>query len=221
MPTTIAPPSATQHVRSGPLTLRRAGNGHLVLINVDQYHAMIEHGILPEGAPIELLEGMLWYKDRSSREDPLMSIGPRHSGGVKRIERLEPALEAIGFAVRAQQPIALLPVDEPEPDGLIARGPFTRYDARHPDASDICVAIEVSDSSLRHDRTIKLRIYATADIPQYVIVDLIHDVIEVRADPDPIAGSYGTTTIVARDGTVTFHLFDGQTLAVPAADLLP
>lgn len=41
------------------------------------------------------------------------------------------------------------------------------------------------------------------------------------ATPELAAATYGSTTTIARDSTVTFQLFDGQTLAVPAADLLP
>lgn len=201
-------------------TLRELGD-RAVAIDVDQYHEMIRVGILPEGAPIELIDGMLVRKDRSKRGEPPMSIYPRHSTGVKRVDRLDGPLGVFGLMTRTQQPVTLPPSGEPEPDGAIVRGPIERFVDRHPAAADICVVLEVAESSLDYDRTTKLRIYALADIPQYVIVNLVDDVIEVHADPDPIAGTYAAPTVVPRDGTVTFHLFDGQTLAVPAADLLP
>jgi hypothetical protein len=48
-------------------------------LTIDQVHAMIETGIVHEGAPIELIDGVLVHKDRSaSGEDPT-SIGKGHS----------------------------------------------------------------------------------------------------------------------------------------------
>jgi hypothetical protein len=37
-------------------------------ISVERYHRMIAAGILPEGAPIELIDGLLVRKDRSDQE---------------------------------------------------------------------------------------------------------------------------------------------------------
>ncbi|HEY8747322.1 MAG TPA: hypothetical protein VIM11_05065 [Tepidisphaeraceae bacterium] len=38
----------------------------LVRFTVEQYHQMLRAGILEEGAPIELLGGLLFYKDRGT-----------------------------------------------------------------------------------------------------------------------------------------------------------
>ena len=47
-----------------PLDPAAVSRLRLVPLNVDQYHRMAEEGILPEGAPIELLNGILFWKDR-------------------------------------------------------------------------------------------------------------------------------------------------------------
>ena len=44
--------------------------------------------------------------------------------------------------------------------------------------------IEVSDSSLRYDRTTKLRLYAEAAIPEYWIVDCEGGAVEVYRAPE-------------------------------------
>jgi len=46
--------------------LDEAGNLRVATLSVDQFEAMIAGGILPEGAPIELIDGLLVYKDRSA-----------------------------------------------------------------------------------------------------------------------------------------------------------
>ena len=150
-----------------------------------------------------------------------MSIGFDHTAGIENVEVLRPTVADFGCWIRMQQPITLPPRGEPEPDGTIVRGPRSLYRERHPHGSDICVVIEVADSSLVHDRTTKLRTYAAAGIPQYVIVNLVDDVVEVYSQPDATAGTYAMSTTIARDGAAVLHLFDGQMLNVPAADLLP
>ena len=62
---------------------------------------------------------------------------------------------------QTQLPITL-PESEPEPDGAVVLAPESRYDDRHPRPSEIRIAIEVSDTSLELDRTVKLAIYASA-----------------------------------------------------------
>ena len=150
-----------------------------------------------------------------------MSIDPLHATAVENLGDLRPQLMPLGFDVRSQQPITIPPRSEPEPDGSILRGPRSRYAKAHPSPADICCVFEASDSSLRYDRTTKVRIYARAGIPQYVIINIVDDVIEVFESPDAAAGTYAAPKIIPRDGVVTLKLFDGKTLDVPASKLLP
>jgi Uma2 family endonuclease len=52
------------------------------------------------------------------------------------------------------------------------------YERAHPRRASLVV--EVADSSLVKDQTIKAEIYAAGAVPEYWIIDLAHDVIEVR-----------------------------------------
>jgi len=54
----------------------------LMPITVDQLHLMIDSGILHDGDPIELIDGLLMRKDRSARGENLMTHNPRESSGV-------------------------------------------------------------------------------------------------------------------------------------------
>lgn len=69
------------------------------------------------------------------------------------------ALENIlppGLYVDSQEPITLSN-SEPEPDIVVIRGDTQQYLDRHPGAEDIAMVIEVSDTTLRRDRTVKKR----------------------------------------------------------------
>ena len=77
----------------------------MVLPSVEQYDRMIDAGILPEGAPIELLDGMLVLKDRSKAGDDIMTVGGEHVWAVKVVARL--ALRAPGRHFRSSSPESL------------------------------------------------------------------------------------------------------------------
>lgn len=90
----------------------------VVPLTVEQYHQMLETGILAEGAPIELLDGLLVPKDRGEG----MTIKPLHRLVVSRLMQLAPRFEAFDCHLKLQSPITIEPSHEPEPDGLVVRG---------------------------------------------------------------------------------------------------
>ncbi len=63
------------------------------------------------------------------------------------------------------------PSNEPEPDLIIARASAFSL-ARNPGPPDILLLVEVSDTTLRHDRTTKARLYARAGIADYWVMDV-------------------------------------------------
>lgn len=86
--------------------------------------------------------------------------------------------------VRVQEPIILSTTNsEPEPDVLIARNRAHRYLYSHPEAGDILLVIEVSDSTLKYDRETKLSLYAEAGIANYWIFNLVDNQLEMHSEP--------------------------------------
>jgi hypothetical protein len=190
-----------------------------VLLTVDQYHLMIESGILTEGEPIELLDGFLVRKDRSAAGKDPMTVGPDHSLTVKKLARLDRKLNRFGCHIQTQQPVTIPDHDEPEPDGAIVVGRPEDYAGRNPGPGDVTCVIEVSDSSLRVDRTTKLRVYADAGIPQYVIINLVDRVIEVYSRP--MSGRYADTTTLFPGKRVELLTASKARLVVSVTSLLP
>ena len=141
--------------------------------SVDQYHAMIRAGILTEDDPVELLEGWLVTK---------MPKNPPHSVVTQLTREALARILPSGWYVDAQEPITTAD-SEPEPDVMVVRGETRHYLDRHPGPQDVALVIEVADSTLQRDRSLKKRLYAAAGIPVYWIVNLPDSQIEVYTEP--------------------------------------
>jgi len=192
----------------------------LVPLSVEQFHRMIETGILREGEPVELIEGMLVRKDRGPAGGDEMVHGPHHALVVAHLQRLAARIEALGCHVRSQLPVTLSDVDEPEPDLAIVKGAPGDFADRHPGPADVVAVIEVADSSVAFDRTTKQRLYSVAGIAAYWIVNIPEDRIEVLEDPRPEERRYARRLDVGRGGIARLPLTpDG--LDVAASEILP
>ncbi len=142
-------------------------------LTVPQFHAMIGAGALESGAPIELLEGWLVTK---------MIKNPPHSASTSKTRRQLSMLVPDGWSVDSQEPVTTAD-SEPEPDVSVIRGLREAYIERHPGPEEVGLLVEVADASLNRDRGWKKRIYATAGIPVYWIVNLVDRQIEVFTGP--------------------------------------
>jgi hypothetical protein len=158
-------------------------------LTIDQVERMVRHGILKDGAPIELIDGLLVRKDRSARGEDPMTHNPAHALCVKRLLGLLSFVQSLGLHLQCQLPIALLPTRAPEPDLAIIRGIPENYRNRHPGPNEILAVFEVADSSLDYDRS-KQRLYAAAGIPTYWIANLIDNVVEVYERPNAATEKY-------------------------------
>ena len=138
-----------------------------------EYEALVERGTLDEDDRIELLDGRLVF-----REPP----GSRHAAACLRIRIALDRAFGRGYHVRPQFPIALDDASEPEPDIAVVRGRIEDYLDAHP-TSPVLV-VEVASSSLARDRDGKGPLYARAGVPDYWIVNLLGNVLEVHRDPE-------------------------------------
>jgi len=190
----------------------------IVPLTVEQYHGMLAAGILAEGEPIELLNGLLVRKSRGEEK----TTHPHHALVVSKMTMLlVAAIKGMSCHVRVQSPVTLPPYNEPEPDLAIINGPPTAFADRHPGPADVICAIEVAGSSLERDRTVKQRIYASTGIPQYVIMNLIDSRIEVFEKPDSAKGRYRWRAELAGDKEIGLLLSENGRLTFSVADWLP
>lgn len=142
-------------------------------LTVAQYHEMIDKDILTEDDPVELLEG--WLITKMSKNPPHILVV-----GLTR-EALGKLVQGNWF-VDSQEPITT-EKSEPEPDVSVVKGNRRDFAERHPYPKEVGMLVEVSDASLKRDRTTKKRIYAAAQIAIYWIINLVEAQIEVYTKP--------------------------------------
>jgi Uma2 family endonuclease len=107
--------------------------------------------------------------------------------------------------------------NEPEPDLAVTRQPATAYSDCHPGPVDLVLVVEVSDTTLRFDRSVKAALYARARIPEYWLLDIAGRQVFVYRRPDP--GGYAEAAVYsAEESIATLARAD---VPVAVADLLP
>lgn len=193
----------------------------VVPLTVEQYHAMIRQGIIPESTQTELIDGFLVLKDRSKRGEDPMGIGSEHRWAVENLRIFSDRVHGWGMHVATQQPVTVQTMHEPEPDASFVVGPLDDYRTRTPTAAHVLCVCEVADSSLEYDRTTKQRLYATGGIPLYVIINLVDRVVELYADPNAATGRYARQQVISPGQPVEIDFGAGRRLTVPASELLP
>lgn len=189
-------------------------------LTVEQVHRMLEAGILPEDASVELIDGLLVRKDRSDPGGDPLSHGQRHAQVLKRLIQLDRRLAGRPCRVQVQLPVTLAAASEPEPDVAIIRGSPEDYGRRHPGPGDVLLVVEVALSSLLYDRSTKLRLHAAAGIPQYWIVDGRDDRLEVYSDSDPAEATYRQRRELRPGENASFEIGAGAPVLVDVGELL-
>lgn len=172
------------------------------------YHRLGAAGILGEDDRVELLDGQLV---------DMSPIGPRHALVVDALGQLLVTAVAGRAWVRVQNPIALDPRSEPQPDIAVIRRPWQGYPVSHPQPQDVFLVIEVSDTSVEIDRGAKLELYARAGVQEVWIVDLTEDAVFVHRKPR--GGSYEFVSRLAPPDVLDIEALPDVT--VPSASLFP
>ncbi len=170
---------------------------------VEDYNRMGQAGILSEDDRVELIDGEIIV---------MTPIGSPHAGKVNRLNHLfAPRLRGRAI-VTVQNPIVMPPDSEPQPDLALLRLRADFYEHSHPGPEDIILLIEVSDTSLVYDRTVKLPLYARAGIREVWIVDLAAESVEVHQEP--VAGAYRSVQRFTRGQAFAPQAFPDLRLSV-------
>ncbi|MEM9674331.1 MAG: Uma2 family endonuclease [Bacteroidota bacterium] len=140
---------------------------------VEEYMTLIDSGFFHPDEKVELIEGELINK---------MGIGEKHATCVTKLSQLffRFTLDT-DYVISVQNPIRLAR-SRPEPD-LVIHTSASLEQGVDPVPEGIILVVEVSQSTLKQDREVKLPIYARAGISVYWIVNLEADNVEVYTKP--------------------------------------
>ena len=178
-----------------------------------RYDRLIDHGVLDEDDPVELLDGLLLVKEPQA--------SPHRTSILLAAKALERAFGE-GWFVQTQSPIVLDDRSEPEPDVCVVRGSPRDYVEAHPGRP--VLVVEVAQSGLRLARGRKAVVYARARITDYWIVNLVDHVLEVYrepARPGPSRRAWGYAAIETLGAEASITPIAAPEAVVRVADLLP
>jgi Uma2 family endonuclease len=154
-------------------------------LNVDEYYRMAEVGLLAPDARVELIDGEII---------DMAPIGSRHAATVDRLTQILVAAQLKDTIVGTQRPIRLESRSEPQPDLVLLKYRADFYSAAHPNATDVILLVEVSDTTWRYDREIKLPLYARHGIPQVWIIEPGKK--QLHCFKEPKNGTYAEQTVM-------------------------
>ncbi|MCO6459678.1 MAG: Uma2 family endonuclease [Pirellulaceae bacterium] len=152
-------------------------------LTVAQYDAMVQKGAfddLPQ--KIELIHGEIQARNPA---------GPVHDDLIEYLNHWSTRnTDDAQIRVRVQGGLSLPELaSRPEPDLMWIRADRPR--GRLPLAREVLLLIEVADSSLRIDRTLKADLYAAAGVTEYWIVNSVDRLLHVYRDP----GAHGYASV--------------------------
>jgi len=133
------------------------------LFTVDDYHRMVDAGILSENDRVELIHGEVLA---------MSPIGPPHNGTVMRATNALVPIVGNRAIVGVQGSVQLGKYDEPQPDIVLLRPRSDFYTTQHARPPDILLIIEIADSSIDYDRNIKADLYAETGVFEYWVADI-------------------------------------------------
>lgn len=145
------------------------------LFSVADYCKLAEIGLLKPSDRVELINGEIIE---------MSPIKSRHASIVDQLfEEFVFQLRSKA-TIRSQNPIRLNDYSEPEPDLVVVQYRKDKYRYHHPTPAEVLLLVEVADTSLAYDQQIKLSLYAEAGIPEYWIINLNENQLEIYSFPE-------------------------------------
>jgi Uma2 family endonuclease len=158
-------------------------------ITVEDYYRMAETGVLAPDARVELIEGEII---------DMPPFGSKHGSVVDKLTRA--LIRALGdrAIVRTQGAVRLSGISEPEPDVAVLEARSDFYWHAQPVGTQALLIVEVSDSTLRYDRDVKVPLYARHGVRETWVVDIANG--QLLCFSAPANGQYARHSTIADPG---------------------
>lgn len=161
------------------------------LWTVEEYHHMLEVGIIAPDERVELINGEVI--SMAAKKPPHVLVTELAA------EYLRQLWHEVAY-VRTQDPVCLNNRTEPEPDIAVVMPPLRRYLDHHPSTDEIFLIIEVADATLKFDTEKKAAVYAKSKIADYWVIDAIKR--QVYVFRTPMSGAYTEKSVLSEHSTI-------------------
>ena len=165
---------------------------------VAQFDQMLMDRTIGPQERVELIDGLVVTK---------VSKNPPHIVAGKLLFSALQGIVPVGWHVTKDDDVEISEHDKPQPDLAVVRGAPTDYLDSYATPADIALAVELSESTLLSDRSVKMPRYAVARIPVYWIVNLVDKHVEVYTDP--VGATYTNRAVFTRGQEVPV-VIDGK-----------
>ena len=170
-------------------------------LTVEEYIRMADVGLLAPDARVELIEGEII---------DMAPTGHRHTSVISRLHGRF-ARELAGQAcVWNQGTLRLSASSAPQPDLALLKHREDAYGLSPPLPGDVLLIVEVSESSLHHDRSVKVPLYARHGIPEVWIIDVAGRRMHIFHTLE--AGQYTHVTATPAPLRVPLHALPGPSV---------
>lgn len=176
-------------------------------ITVEIYHLMAERGAFHPDDRVELVGGKLF---------DMSPIGSLHARCVKFLNHFLSNKLGNEAIISVQDPIILDDESEPQPDIAVLNFRDDYYKSELPSAADVRLLIEVADTSVEFDRTVKFERYAATGVPESWLIDLLNDRVEVHFAPQ--GSAYSRANIYQRGENAVSQTI--SVISIPVDDIL-
>ena len=158
-----------------PPVKTRKGTISPVRWTVKEFHKFNSSEVWGKDRRLMLIDGQILERE---------PMNPRHAAAIALVDTALAAAFPNGWCRRVQMPLELGQDIDPMPDVALVTGSIRDYLDVHPKTASLVV--EVANTSLDFDLTEKAELYATANIPEYWVLDLNARTLIVLRDPVPV-----------------------------------
>lgn len=179
---------------------------------IAEYHELYKTGLFQD-KKVMLLDGVLYV---------MVMPNPPHDTALGLVEDWLRTVFTSGTHIRTQKGFDIGTANDPGPDVAVVPGSIRDYATRTPTVA--LMIVEVSDSTLFIDLTTKAELYATANVPEYWVIDVTNRQLHVFRDPVPLPAGLGAVAYRSHttyDATDTVSPLAAPIVNITVSELLP
>ena len=170
---------------------------------VEQFHTMVEAGILSEDERVELVRGEIIE---------MAAIGIKYAACRRRLNNFLHQKLGNKVIISIQNSVVLNEISELQPDVALLKSREDFYSSAHPHPIDVFLILVVADSTIKYDREVIIPLYAEDGVIEVWLVDINDECVEVYREP--VNGKYQKVEKFVRGENLVIQAFDNVSISL-------